>query len=112
MIICLCLILFMFMIIVDYCLIAYVNNWLNDIFGTRIILSSHEILSIMNMLDDWHDELNLKNWYLRDKEGYRGLHIYFKNKSNYYFPWELQVWGSNDLQSNIQNYEKCKRNFI
>ena len=89
-----------------------VNNWLNDIFGARIILSADEITTLMNLLDDWQDELGLKNWYLRNKEGYRGLHIYFKNKSNFYFPWELQIWDKMDLQSNIQNHEKFKRNFI
>jgi hypothetical protein len=89
-----------------------VNNWLNDIFGVRIILSSDEIAFVMELLDDWQDELSLKNWYLRNKEGYRGLHIYFKNKSNFYFPWELQIWDEKDIQSNIQNHEKFKRNFI
>ncbi len=89
-----------------------VNNWLNDIFGARIIVSADEIKTIMDLLDDWQDELNLKNWYLRDKEGYRGLHVYFKNKSNFYFPWELQIWDVADMQSNIQNHEKFKRNFV
>jgi hypothetical protein len=89
-----------------------VNNWLNDIFGVRIILTDDEIKSVMDLLDDWQDKLSLKNWYLRDKEGYRGLHIYFKNKSNFYFPWELQIWDTKDIQSNIQNHEKFKRNFI
>ena len=51
-----------------------VNNWLNDIFGARIILNADEINLVMNLLDDWQDELNLKNWYLRNREGYRGLH--------------------------------------
>ena len=89
-----------------------VNNWLNDIFGVRIILSADEINVVMSLLDDWQDELGLKNWYLREKEGYRGLHIYFKNKSNFYFPWELQIWDEKDIQSNIHNHEKFKRNFI
>ena len=89
-----------------------VNNWLNDIFGARIILTTEEIDSVMDLLDDWQDELNLKNWYLRDKEGYRGLHIYFKNRSNFYFPWELQIWNHEYIQSNIENHEKFKRNFI
>ena len=88
-----------------------VNNWLNDIFGARIVLSSHEIAIIMDLLDEWQEELNLKNWYFRDKEGYKGLHIYFKNKSNFYFPWELQIWDLEDVQNNIQNHEKFKRNF-
>lgn len=62
-----------------------VNNWLNDIFGARIILTTEEIDSVMDLLDDWQDELNLKNWYLRDKEGYRGLHIYFKTEVIFIF---------------------------
>lgn len=89
-----------------------VNNWLNDIFGARIVLKSDEIQSVIDLLDVWQDELNLKNWYMRDKEGYRGLHIYFKNRSNFYFPWELQIWDSEDVQSNIDNHEKFKRKFI
>lgn len=88
-----------------------VNNWLNDIFGARIILTASEIQSVMDLLDDWQDELSLKNWYLRDKAGYRGLHIYFKNKSNFYFPWELQIWDATDLHRNIESHEKFKRNF-
>ena len=89
-----------------------VNNWLNDIFGARIVLNDAEIQSVMDVLDGWQDELSLKNWYLRDKEGYRGLHVYFKNKSNFFFPWELQIWNAKDLQSNIDNHEKFKRNFV
>lgn len=89
-----------------------VNNWLNDIFGARIILTAGEIDAVMNVLDDWQDELNLKNWYLRDKAGYRGLHMYFKNSSNFYFPWELQVWNVADMCSNIENHKKFKRNFL
>ena len=88
-----------------------VNNWLNDIFGARIILTAAEIANLMDLLDDWQDELSLKSWYLRSKEGYRGLYIYFKNKNNFYFPWELQIWDTEDIQSNIQNHEKFKRNF-
>lgn len=89
-----------------------VNNWLNDIFGARIILNADDIATVMSLLDDWQNELNLKNWYLRDKEGYRGLHIYFKNRSNFYFPWELQIWDKADMRSNIDNHEKFKRNFL
>lgn len=89
-----------------------VNNWLNDIFGVRILLTADEINTTMILLDDWQEELGLKNWYLREKEGYRGLHVYFKNKSNFYFPWELQIWDAQDVKSNIQNHEKFKRDFL
>ena len=89
-----------------------VNNWLNDIFGARIVLSSDDISQILELLDDWQDKYGLKNWYLRNKEGYRGLHIYFKNKNNFYFPWELQIWDKKDVEQNITNHERFKRNFV
>ncbi|MBL8889840.1 MAG: hypothetical protein JNL67_07655 [Planctomycetaceae bacterium] len=89
-----------------------VNNWLNDIFGARIILTAKEIKENLDLVDDWQDEFGLKNWFMREKDGYRGLHIYFKNKGNFYFPWELQIWDQADLHSNIQNHEKFKRNFV
>jgi hypothetical protein len=60
-----------------------VNNWLNDIFGARILLTATEITAIMDLLDDWQDELSLKNWYFRNKQGYKGLHIYFKTKATF-----------------------------
>ena len=89
-----------------------VNNWLNDIFGARIILTADEIQYVMVLLDDWKDEFGLKNWYLRNKQGYRRLHIDFKNNNNFYLPWELQIWDAEDIKSNIKNHEKFKRNFM
>ena len=49
-----------------------VNSILNDIFGARMILSSKEIAQVMEKLDDWQELYGLKNWYLRDKDGYVG----------------------------------------
>ena len=54
------------------------NSILNDIFGARMILSSKEIAQVMDQLDDWQEMYGLKNWYLRDKDDYVGIHIYFK----------------------------------
>ena len=39
-------------------------------------------------------------------------YIYVNNRSHFYFPWELQIWNHDDIQSNIENHEKFKRNFI
>jgi len=75
---------------------------MNDIFGARMILSAEEIAGIMELLDGWQDEFGLKNWYFRDKPEYRGLHVYFKNNSNFFFPWELQLWDKNDVPKNIR----------
>ena len=89
-----------------------VNNWLNDIFGARKILCGGDMAAVMARLDDWRERYGLKNWYLRDKEGYKGLHVYFKNRSNFYFPWELQLWDEADVSANIENHMLHKRNFV
>ena len=89
-----------------------VNNWLNDIFGCRIILKKEEIEEIEEQLDGWQEKYGLKNWYKRDKGGYKGIHIYFKNKSNFYFPWELQIWDKNDVEPNIEAHQRHKRFFV
>lgn len=34
-----------------------VNHWLNDVFGARIILTADEIKTLMDLLDNWQDEL-------------------------------------------------------
>jgi hypothetical protein len=89
-----------------------VNNWLNDIFGARIIVETETFNQLMDLFDDWQEEFGLKNWYLREKQEYRGLHVYFKNRSNFYFPWELQVWDEKDMANNITSHRKYKRNFV
>ena len=89
-----------------------VNNILNDIFGARIILPSADVTDIMEKLDDWKTDYSLKNWYLRDIDGYIGVHVYFKNASNFYYPWELQIWDKNDAKANIVNHQLYKRNFV
>jgi len=89
-----------------------VNNWMNDIFGARMILTAEELSELQEQLDSWQEEFWLKNWYLREKDSYRGLHIYFKNKSNFYFPWELQLWDENDVDKNIKIHRLHKRGFV
>ena len=89
-----------------------VNNILNDIFGARVILPSEHIAEILASLDGWRQEYGLKNWYLRDTEGYIGIHVYFKNGSNFYYPWELQVWDEKDAKANIESHMAYKRLFV
>lgn len=89
-----------------------VNGWLNDIFGCRMVLETEDLALIEDQLDEWQEKYGLKNWYKRDKEGYKGIHIYFKNKNNFYFPWELQLWDKKDLDKNVESHRKKKRNFV
>lgn len=89
-----------------------VNNILNDIFGARIVLPSEDIGIILEKLDSFKEKYGLKNWYLRDVDGYIGIHVYFKNASNFYYPWELQIWDERDAMTNIQNHIAYKRDFV
>ena len=83
-----------------------VNSVLNDIFGARVILPTSVITEVMDRLDDWKEEYGLKNWYLKDTEDYTGIHLYFKNKSHFYYPWELQIWDKNDIFRNIESHKR------
>jgi hypothetical protein len=85
---------------------------MNDIFGARMVLSKEDIDEIQDMLYEWQELFGLKNWYFRNKDDYKGLHIYFKNKSNFYFPWELQLWDEGDVDMNIRNHRLLKRGFV
>lgn len=84
-----------------------VNSVLNDIFGARVILPTSVITEVMNHLDDWKEEYGLKNWYLKDTEDYTGIHLYFKNKSYFYYPWELQIWDMDDISRNIESHKRA-----
>lgn len=89
-----------------------VNSILNDIFGARIIADSNTISQVMENLEAWKEKYGLKNWYLRDKDEYIGIYIYFKNGSDFSYPWELQVWDKKDAEQNIQSHRKHKREFV
>ena len=89
-----------------------VNNWLNDIFGARIILDTARISLICQLLDEWKRKYGLMNWNDKNLDGYCGLHLSFKNKQNYYFPWELQIWDERDELPNIEFHEQNKCRFV
>ena len=61
--------------------------------------------SIKNIID---------RMYMRNEDDYVGLHIYFKNGNNKFFPWELQIWSVNNLKSNEISHKnhKEKRKYI
>lgn len=77
-----------------------------------MILTSDQVAQVLDSLDGWKEKFGLKNWYLRDQDGYVGIHIYFKNASNFYYPWELQIWDEKDAESNIKSHQDFKRSFV
>ena len=89
-----------------------VNNWLNDIFGARIILDTAQVGLIHQLLDKWKIKYGLMNWNDQNLDGYCGLHLTFKSKQNYCFSWELQIWNEKDELSNIKLHEQNKCGFV
>ena len=90
-----------------------VNQWLNDLFGCRKTVSAEALQIIKTKLDEWKEKYGLMSWYTRDKgDGYIGTHIYFKNKNSFYFPWELQLWETEQVKSNLDSHVLHKRDFV
>lgn len=63
-------------------------------------------------LDEWVSTKGLKNWYVQEKNGYIGTHVYFNQRNNLFFPWELQIWDKADTLKNIESHERDKRLFV
>ncbi|CCK20341.1 hypothetical protein [Pseudolactococcus laudensis] len=93
-----------------------VQKCLNDLVGFRIIISTvksyDEIMECINsssiikvplmrsyVRKDYDDNHNLS---------YIGLHVYFKSNNNFFFPWELQIWRSEDESSNELSHKRYK----
>ena len=93
----------------DYLMVADVSD-ISYFYRVKTSESS-VITEVMNRLDDWKEEYGLKNWYLKDTEDYTGIHVYFKNRSNFYYPWELQIWDKGDISRNIESHKRHKRDF-
>lgn len=93
-----------------------VQKCLNDMLGFRLIFDCFDPCAddFINMMSSLKSELTLMKWYNRDKDGYKGTHVYFKNGKNVYFPWELQIWSSSDSELNEHSHSehKSKRSYI
>lgn len=93
-----------------------VQKCLNDLFGCRFIIPNFDYENdlMLKLLCELKEDLPLMHFYYRNRNGYKGLHIYFKNANNHYFPWELQLWNSEDEESNERAHKihKSKREYI
>ena len=89
-----------------------INKCLNDFLGFRIFVDDldtiYEILQNATMINQ---KIRM---YLREDDDYKGIHIYFKNGKNVYFPWELQIWDIKDSTLNEKSHRehKQKRKYI
>lgn len=93
-----------------------IQKCLNDLLGYRLIIDNFDPNNsdFKKLIEKLKNELSLMKCYTRDKDGYKATHIYFKNGENIFFPWELQIWATEDAESNeISHSEhKSKREYI
>lgn len=86
------------------------NKCLNDLFGIRIVIEDfdHNCKNFYQLCEELKTNNRIR---VMDssKHDYKATHIYFHGESNQYFPWELQIWNSNDCKSNDISHGVHKR---
>lgn len=86
-----------------------VNKCLNDLVGIRVFISddvSHK--NIREHIDDSYPKLKCID---SSKDDYIATHIYFKT-DNFSFPWELQIWRTEDRENNLKSHKQYKQEYI
>lgn len=88
------------------------NKCLNDFLGFRILVD--DLCSVYHTLKNDDRVTVITKMYLRNDGNYKGVHLYFKNKNNKYFPWELQIWEIKHSALNEKSHKehKQKRKYI
>lgn len=93
-----------------------IQKCLNDLLGFRLSMNNFDGASaeFNCFMREVESEIPLMRWYNREKDGYIGTHVYFKNQNNTFFPWELQLWSSENATSNEAAHaeHKAKRSYI
>lgn len=87
---------------------------LNDLFGFRVILDERvsDKPEFKRLTDDLKTKGIIFRNYLRTDGDYRGYHSYFKNKSNLFLPWELQIWYNKDVNGNYESHFEHKQKYL
>lgn len=88
------------------------NKCLNDFLGFRILVNNLE--AVFDALQNDNRVTNIAKLYLRTDGDYKGIHLYFKNGNNRFFPWELQIWDPEQSRLNELSHKehKQKRQYI
>lgn len=87
-----------------------IKKCLNDLLGFRIIIDDiFDFTDIKRFISDEYPFLKCID---SSKNSYRATHIYFsKNGNNCFFPWELQIWKTEDEKSNLDSHKKYKQSY-
>lgn len=86
-----------------------IDKCLNDLFGVRAIYNGKIDFDTVNEF--------VKQRFSKDikcinaiRGNYKAIHIYFK-EDNFNFQWELQIWSSEDANTNFISHEKYKKDY-
>ncbi|MEK4381158.1 hypothetical protein ACTHHL_00440 [Aeribacillus composti] len=88
------------------------NKCLNDLLGFRIIIDDfdHDCVYFDALCESIKTEYKIRK-INSSKNNYKATHIYFYGESNTYFPWELQIWNSNDETQNEHSHRIHKQEY-
>lgn len=88
-----------------------IQKCINDILGFRIITGSNYIgdEKFKAMCENLQKDKVISRFYVKNEGDYKGIHLYFKNKSNLYLPWELQIWFKNHERDNTESHKSHKK---
>ena len=88
-----------------------IKKCLNDIYGIRIVLIDKiNYEDTIDFLKSKYDDLKCLSA-VRGDGDYKAIHVYFGNKDNSRFQWELQIWNKCDQQSNLMSHAKHKQEY-
>lgn len=89
-----------------------INKCLNDLFGCRIILTYDDIEATYDIIDSEVKEITNVKVTKKNNDDYEAIHIYCKGLDNTYFPWEIQIWHSDKVESNKISHERHKQSYL
>lgn len=83
-----------------------INKCLNDLVGFRVIIKgfNNKLAHYRADLEKICKGLSIR-FVPRHIDDYDGIHLYFRNKNNQFFPWELQIWDADDEHTNNLSHE-------
>lgn len=86
-----------------------IKKCFNDILGIRIILEEEiDYDETIDVLKKYYPNLKC----IKSIRGeYEAIHIYFGDKSNFRFQWELQVWEKSKEKTNIASHAEYKQDY-
>lgn len=87
-----------------------INKCLNDLLGLRIFVSGFAHEENTKKLGEMLAKYSIKV-HNSCKGEYRATHLYFQNKNNRLFPWELQIWNQEDEEKNLASHAVHKQDY-